>query len=90
MRSLSHLLAHVRDIYKLAQKIEVEGMRIGGISGVFRHTIWHPSEPPRWKGRQSFRDHVLARRGELFEDHLPFKHWSTIFPEDLEPALSNI
>ena len=35
--------------------IEAEGIRIG-ISGVFRHTTRHPSKPPRWKDRQSFRD----------------------------------
>jgi calcineurin-like phosphoesterase family protein len=74
------------DRYLHGRVIEVEGMRIGGISGVFRHKIWHPSKPPCWMDRQSYRDHVLARRGELFEDHLPLKHWSTIFPEDLEPA----
>jgi predicted phosphodiesterase len=64
--------------------IEVEGIRIGGISGVFRHTIWHPSESPRWEDRKSYREHVFSRRGKLFENHLPLKHWTTIFPEDLK------
>ena len=64
--------------------IEVEGMRIGGISGIFRQKIWHPAKPPRWRDRLSYRDHVVDQRGELFENHLPLKHWSTIFPDDLK------
>jgi predicted phosphodiesterase len=63
--------------------VTVEGIRIGGISGIFRQRIWYPPGKACWQDRKSFRAHVLARKENLFKDRLPLKHWTTIFPEDL-------
>ncbi|MCF7971151.1 MAG: metallophosphoesterase [Methylococcaceae bacterium] len=32
--------------------VEVEGIRIAGLGGIFASRIWNPSEPPRWKDKQ--------------------------------------
>ncbi|GAU08435.1 metallophosphoesterase family protein [Desulfoplanes formicivorans] len=57
--------------------ITVDGVRMGGVSGIFRKDIWYPPEKALWQDRTSLGKH------ELFEGQLPLKHWTTIFPEDL-------
>jgi len=69
--------------------VEVGGLRIAGLGGVFRGTVWHPRpknpgdaiEPPRFRSRGEF---ISAHRRTTWRGGLPRKQRSTIFPEDFE------
>ena len=62
--------------------IDVDGLRIAGLGGIFRGQIWYPPEAPRYQSRADF----IARcgKGNRWRGGLPLKHRSSIFPEDFE------
>ena len=68
--------------------IEVDGLRIAGLGGVFKPRIWHPRadepngriEPPSFSTRREFLDSLRPR--EHWRDGLPLWHRDLIFPED--------
>jgi predicted phosphodiesterase len=69
--------------------IEVAGLRIAGLGGVFKPRIWYPRadepngqiEPPGFNTRREFLDSL--KPGELWRGGLPLWHRDSIFPEDL-------
>ena len=69
--------------------IEVDGVRIAGLGGVFRGSIWHPrpnegsteENPPVYRTREDF---MRANARSLWRGGMPRKQRSTIFPEDFE------
>jgi predicted phosphodiesterase len=68
--------------------IEVAGLRIAGLGGVFKPRIWYPRadephakiEPPRFNTRREFLASLDAR--EHWRGGLPLWHRDSIFPED--------
>jgi predicted phosphodiesterase len=68
--------------------IDVDGVRIAGLGGVFKPRIWHPRadepngqvEPPSFSTRREFLDSLRPR--EHWRDGLPLWHRDSIFPED--------
>ncbi len=70
------------------QVIEVAGLRIAGLGGVFKPRIWYPRadepgakiEPPRFNTRHEFLTSLGAR--EHWRGGLPLWHRDSIFPED--------
>jgi predicted phosphodiesterase len=62
--------------------IEVGGLRIAGLGGVFKPRIWYPSadEPPSFHTRSEFLASLDAR--EHWRGGLPLWHRDSIFPED--------
>ena len=68
--------------------IEVDGLRIAGLGGVFKPRIWYPRidepggtiEPPRFNTRQEFMDSLKSH--EHWRGGLPLWHRDSIFPED--------
>jgi hypothetical protein len=68
--------------------IEVGGLRIAGLGGVFKPRIWHPRadepggriEPPSFTTRGDFLRSLKPR--EHWRDGLPLWHRDSIFPED--------
>jgi predicted phosphodiesterase len=68
--------------------IEVAGLRIAGLGGVFKPRIWYPRvdepggviEPPRFTTRQEFLASLPVR--EHWRGGLPLWHRDSIFPED--------
>jgi predicted phosphodiesterase len=62
--------------------IEVCGLRIAGLGGVFKPRIWYPTadEPPRFGTRAAFLASLDAR--EHWRGGLPLWHRDSIFPED--------
>lgn len=60
--------------------VEVAGMRIAGLGGVFREKVWGPPAAPLFESAEDF----LRRggRGNRWRGGLPLKHRSTIFPAD--------
>ncbi|MBV9248059.1 MAG: metallophosphoesterase [Acetobacteraceae bacterium] len=64
--------------------VEAGGLRIAGLSGVFKPRVWHPMEndPPAFKTREAFVGSLTAT--QRWRDGLPLWHRDTIFPEDFE------
>ncbi|HHQ4919032.1 metallophosphoesterase [Aeromonas hydrophila] len=62
--------------------IEIDGLKIAGLGGIFRSQIWYPPEPPRYSTRLDFLAH--CGKGNLWRGSLPRKHRSSIFPEDIQ------
>jgi predicted phosphodiesterase len=62
--------------------IEVDGLRIAGLGGVFKPRIWDPNsgEPPGFATRGAFLESLDAR--EHWRGGLPLWHRDSIFPED--------
>jgi hypothetical protein len=68
--------------------IEIAGLRIAGLGGVFKPRIWYPKasepsatiEPPRFNTRGEFLASLDAR--EHWRGGLPLWHRDSIFPED--------
>jgi Icc-related predicted phosphoesterase len=68
--------------------IELAGLRIAGLGGVFKPRVWYPRadtpgdviEPARFETRAAFLASLHAR--EHWRGGLPLWHRDTIFPED--------
>ncbi|MGL5396610.1 MAG: metallophosphoesterase family protein [Shewanella sp.] len=61
--------------------VEINGLKIAGLGGIFRGQIWYPPETPKHFTRQDFLAH--CGKGNLWRNGLPRKHRSSIFPEDI-------
>ena len=57
--------------------VEIAGVRIGGLGGVFRGQIWMPPAQPNYPTATSFIH--TAARGNLWRGGLPRRHRSSIF-----------
>ena len=60
--------------------IEVAGLRIAGLGGVFKPRIWCPDDPPNFNTRHEFLASLDPR--EHWRGGLPLWHRDSIFPED--------
>lgn len=65
--------------------VEVAGVRIAGLGGIFRGQVWAAPDQPRYPSGEVF----LARcgKGNRWRGGLPRKHRSSIFPSDCEALL---
>jgi predicted phosphodiesterase len=64
--------------------VNVAGVRIAGLSGVFKPRVWHPTEcpQPQFRTRKEFLRALPAP--EHWRGGLPLWHRDTIFPEDFD------
>lgn len=66
--------------------IEVAGVRIAGLGGIFRSQIWRPPAPPWHESAAAFLEN--SDPSTLWRGGLPLKHRSSIFPEDYRQLLN--
>ncbi|MCQ1854713.1 metallophosphoesterase family protein [Neorhizobium galegae] len=62
--------------------IELDGVRLAGLGGVFHADVWHPQNAgglPKFSTRSEY---ISAHSRSTWRDGLPLRHRSTIFPED--------
>lgn len=59
--------------------VEINGVRVAGLGGVFREQVWYPPAKPAYDGEDHF--FRLCGKGNRYRGGLPRKHRSTIFPE---------
>ena len=60
--------------------VDVGGVRIAGLGGIFREKVWlPPSEPMHGSAKEFLR---VAGKGNRWRGGLPLRHRSTIFPDD--------
>lgn len=62
--------------------VEIEGVRIAGLGGVFREKVWAPPAEPLYKSGQDFVRR--CGRGNRWREGLPLRHRSTIFPDEYQ------
>ena len=64
--------------------VVIDGLRIAGLSGVFKPRVWHPMEcePPQFRTRAEFLAALPEK--EHWRGGLPLWHRDAIFPEDVE------
>lgn len=60
--------------------VEIAGVRIAGLGGVFRKQVWMPPAAASFQSPDAYC--AQCGRGNLWRDGLPRKHRSTIFPKD--------
>jgi len=62
--------------------VQIDGVRIGGLAGVFKPRVWHPLEadPPGFCTRAAFL--AALPEQQHWRGGLPLWHRDTIFPED--------
>jgi len=60
--------------------VEVAGVRIAGLGGIFRGRIWDPTEGMRYESAEDFMNRCMEEDPWRFG--LPLRHRSSIFPED--------
>lgn len=59
--------------------VEIAGVRIAGLSGIFRGQVWRPPENPNYRSATEFAKTQGA--GNRWRDGLTLKHRSSIFPD---------
>jgi predicted phosphodiesterase len=65
------------------------GLRLAGLGGVFRESVWYPTLPvePKFRSRA---DHIRATpRQDRWQGSVVRKHWSSIYPNELN-ALADL
>lgn len=60
--------------------VEIAGLRVAGLGGVFRGQIWMPPAPPAYDSQAEFVRR--CGKGNRWRGGLPRKHRSTIFESD--------
>lgn len=64
--------------------VEIDGIKIGGLGGIFREKVWHPKNGDGNPVVRT-RDEFLQRYpGNSWKSGIALKHRSSIFPEDIE------
>lgn len=62
--------------------VEIAGLRIAGLGGVFRGKVWAPPAAARFDSPQQYL--AQCGKGNRWRGGLPLTHRSTIFPVDFE------
>jgi hypothetical protein len=65
--------------------VEVAGVRIAGLGGIFRGQIWPAPNLPRFTSGEAFL--AQCGKGNRWRNGLPRKHRSSIFPDDYDALL---
>jgi predicted phosphodiesterase len=60
--------------------VEVAGVRIAGLGGIFRRQVWNAPGQPRYPSAEAFI--AQCGKGNRWRGGLPRKHRSSIFPSD--------
>jgi predicted phosphodiesterase len=66
--------------------VEIAGMRIAGLGGVFRGQVWIPPDEIRHETPEAYT--ALCGKGNHWRGSLPRKHRSSIFPTDYARLVS--
>jgi len=62
------------------------GVRLAGLGGVFRETVWHPhaghGSTPNWRTPKDHARSIAPR--DRWRGQQPLRHWSTIYPGEID------
>lgn len=62
--------------------LDVKGLKIAGLGGVFRGRIWMPGMPPLYRSQAEFYERICE--SHRWREGIPRRHRSTIFPSEYE------
>ena len=62
--------------------VDVAGVRIAGLGGIFRGQVWRPPETPSYGSAKDFAR--IQGAGNRWREGLALKHRSSIFPDDYD------
>ena len=62
--------------------VDVAGVRIAGLGGIFRGQVWRPPETPSYESAKDFAR--IQGAGNRWREGLALKHRSSIFPDDYD------
>jgi predicted phosphodiesterase len=65
--------------------VEIAGLRIAGLGGVFRSKIWDGSHTPAHPSPDAYL--AVCGKGNRWRGGLPLKHRSTIFPAEIDALM---
>jgi len=60
--------------------VNIEGVRIAGLGGIFREKVWLPPGEPTYNSAKEYLR--VAGKGNRWREGLPLRHRSTIFYDD--------
>ena len=60
------------------------GTRIAGLGGIFRGAVWYPKDQQAPKFRNRDEHASQTPRQERWQNSVPLKHWSSIYPDDID------
>lgn len=64
--------------------LDIAGLRVAGLGGVFRSRVWDPRDNPVWDVKGTPGAYVATMgKGNRWRDGLPLRHRSTIFPSEM-------
>jgi calcineurin-like phosphoesterase family protein len=74
--------------------IDVDGLRVAGLPGVFKPSVWYPRldagareiDPPRHRNRAAFL--ATQPKQRWWRDGMPLWHRDTIFPDDFDVLMT--
>jgi len=61
--------------------VEIGGLRVAGLSGIFLGRVWYPPQPPKWKDKQHYL-HIQSRN--IKNTGLSLKYQSAIWHDEFE------
>lgn len=77
-----------RNLHGRVVTLPDSGLRIAGVGGVFRESVWHPSPASARGGIPAFRSRAAhaksTPRQDRWEGGHHRKHWGTIYPDELD------
>lgn len=62
--------------------VEIDGLRVAGLGGVFRGKVWNGIDAPRHASRSAFLRQVV--KSQRWREGIPLRHVATIWPEDVD------
>jgi calcineurin-like phosphoesterase family protein len=65
-----------------ARVVDLDGVRVAGLGGVFHADVWHPQNAGGERKFLTREDYLAANSRSTWRGGLPLRHRSTIFPED--------
>lgn len=64
--------------------LDIVGLRVAGLGGVFRSRVWNPRVYPTWNPLRTPEAYVATLgKGNLWRKGMPLRHRSTIFPSEV-------
>ena len=64
--------------------VEIAGVRVAGLGGVFRGAVWYPKDAQKPKFRSREAHARVTPRQDRWQGSVHLKHWSSIYPDELE------
>ncbi|TAL44578.1 MAG: metallophosphoesterase [Methylovulum sp.] len=66
--------------------IDIAGLKIAGLGGIFLGRVWYPPQPPKWRNKQHYLCHqpTHTKPASAQSPELPLKYKSAIWHDEFE------